>query len=202
MTYMSADESPCDICGESLPPGAFFCGECGASVPERPVLVPVPPRQENLPEPTVVVDITDLVSLVVPAKTEPEPEPEPEPLLAAIPTSTEPERTAEARYGLVFSTGERAQITGRALIGRKPSPEAGDGWDHLIVVNDASRTVSKSHLALEVTADGLVVTDLESANGTVVSVPGVAAERLIPHERVILPRGASVGMGDQSFIID
>jgi hypothetical protein len=191
---MSARESPCDICGESLPLGAYFCGECGASVPERPVLVSAPPRQEKLPEPTVVVAMTDLESVVAPTKTVPEP--------AEVAPTPEPERTVEAHYVLVFSTGERAQITGRALIGRHPSPEAGDRWDHVIVVNDASRTVSKSHLTLESTADGLIVTDLESANGTVVSLPGLAAERLKPHEPLLLIRGTSVGMGDQSFIIE
>jgi pSer/pThr/pTyr-binding forkhead associated (FHA) protein len=102
---------------------------------------------------------------------------------------------------LVFSTGERAQILGRGLIGRMPVAPANEVCDHLIVVNDATKTVSKTHLRVEALAQGLMVTDLDSANGTVVSMPGIAAERLAPHERVILMSGATVGIGDQSFTI-
>jgi predicted component of type VI protein secretion system len=104
-------------------------------------------------------------------------------------------------FTLVFSTGERAQVVGRGLIGRMPVAPANETWDHLIVVSDPSKTVSKTHLRVEVLAEGLMVTDLDSANGTVVSMPGIAAERLAPHERVILRPGASVGIGDQSFTV-
>jgi pSer/pThr/pTyr-binding forkhead associated (FHA) protein len=104
-------------------------------------------------------------------------------------------------FTLVFSTGERAQVVGRGLIGRMPVPPVDETLEHLIVVNDPSKTVSKTHLRVEALAQGLMVTDLDSANGTVVSMPGIAAERLAPHERVILMSGATVGIGDQSFTI-
>jgi hypothetical protein len=133
------------------------------------------------------------------------PTPEAVPVVAA-PESTPslpPESAAAVvnPFTLVFSTGERAQVVGRGLIGRMPVVPANEVCDHLIVVSDPSKTVSKTHLRVEVLAEGLMVTDLDSANGTVVSMPGIAAERLAPHERVILMSGATVGIGDQSFTI-
>ena len=121
----------------------------------------------------------------------------------AVSETVAPEPTHTVRpYMLIFSTGERAQVVGRGLIGRMPVASAGDTWDHLIVVNDPSKTVSKTHLQVEARPEGLLVTDLASANGTVVSMPGIAAERLAPQERVILTPGATVGIGDQSFTIE
>lgn len=116
-------------------------------------------------------------------------------------TPAETPAAVATAFTLVFSTGERAQVVGRGLIGRMPVAPANETWDHLIVVSDPSKTVSKTHLRVEALAEGLMVTDLDSANGTVVSMPGIAAERLAPHERVILRPGASVGIGDQSFTV-
>jgi hypothetical protein len=131
--------------------------------------------------------------------------------VAVAPVVSEPAPTASlpaespaavvTPFTLVFSTGERAQVVGRGLIGRMPVAPANETWEHLIVVSDPSKTVSKTHLRVEALAEGLMVTDLDSANGTVVSMPGIAAERLAPHERVILRPGASVGIGDQSFTV-
>jgi hypothetical protein len=123
------------------------------------------------------------------------------PAFAASPTTVSEPVASVQLFTLVFSNGERAQVVGRGLIGRMPVAPANETCDHLIVVNDPSKTVSKTHLRVEALAEGLMVTDLDSANGTVVSMPGIAAERLAPHERVILVSGATVGIGDQSFTI-
>ena len=219
---MGIGEPTCDVCGEGLPEGAYFCGECGASVPEFGTPIDTSARRVDLP--AVSAPATAVVPPVVAAPEVAEPVavapvvPEPvavapvvpEPVVAA-PVVAEPAPTASlpaaspaavvTPFNLVFSTGERAQVVGRGLIGRMPVAPANETWDHLIVVSDPSKTVSKTHLRVEALAEGLMVTDLDSANGTVVSMPGIAAERLAPHERVIVRSGASVGIGDQSFTV-
>jgi hypothetical protein len=181
---MHTGQSTCDVCGDTLPEGAYFCGECGASVPEFGSPIDSSARRVAAP------------AILVTAHNSPADTPGDTP--ADIPADTPP---AVNPITLVFSTGERAQILGRGLIGRMPVAPANEVCDHLIVVNDATKTVSKTHLRVEALAQGLMVTDLDSANGTVVSMPGIAAERLAPHERVILMSGATVGIGDQSFTI-
>lgn len=203
---MHTGQSTCDVCGDALPEGAYFCGECGASVPEfgspvdtsaRRVAASQPSRtDDNSPADNDPADNNPAPSVeLVPA--------EPVPIVPVSPPSLPAESAAAVvtPITLVFSTGERAQVVGRGLIGRMPVAPADEVCDHLIVVNDVTKTVSKTHLRVEALAQGLMVTDLDSANGTVVSMPGIAAERLAPHERVILMSGATVGIGDQSFTI-
>ena len=192
MGPMENGQSTCDVCGDSLPGGAYFCGECGASVPEFGAPIERAPMEPAPIEPAPIEPAPIESVLLAPVSSEPV---SPEPTIASEPAASVHPVT------LVFSNGERAQVVGRGLIGRMPVAPANETWDHLIVVNDPSKTVSKTHLRVEALAEGLMVTDLDSANGTVVSMPGIAAERLAPHERVILMSGATVGIGDQSFII-
>ena len=189
---MHSGQSTCDVCGDTLPEGAYFCGECGASVPEFGSPIDSSARRVAASASPVTAHNSRADT---PADT---PADSPADTPADIPADTPP---AVNPITLVFSTGERAQILGRGLIGRMPVAPANEVCDHLIVVNDATKTVSKTHLRVEALAQGLMVTDLDSANGTVVSMPGIAAERLAPHERVILMSGATVGIGDQSFTI-
>ena len=231
---MGIGESTCDVCGENLPEGAYFCGECGASVPEfgapvdtsarrvdspqsgtqvepsvPPVAEPRTLSPDALPRPAeAAAETAPYVPPVAPPVAQPIVQsPTPEAVPVASPPVSPPSLPAESAaavvtpFTLVFSTGERAQVVGRGLIGRMPVAPADEVCDHLIVVNDVTKTVSKTHLRVEALAQGLMVTDLDSANGTVVSLPGIAAERLAPHERVILMSGATVGIGDQSFTI-
>ena len=187
---MSGMGNACDVCGEALTQGAYFCGECGARVPEftgshgsAPASAPSP-VSVSTPEP---VSSSDLV---------PEPELVPE-------SAPELEPAAEpAVFTLIFSTGERARVSGYGRIGRMPTPPEGVIADHLIVVNDDTRTVSKNHLDIWVTPEGIEVLDLDSANGTVVSLPGIAAERLVSGTRMLIRRGTSVAIGDQSFLVE
>ena len=184
MGLMETAQSICDVCGDALPEGAYFCGECGASVSEFGA-----PISNNEPQ----------VAASTPSAT---PVPERDvPATDSAPTADATPIATARSYTLVFSTGERAQITGTGLVGRMPSPPTEETFEHLIVVSDPSKTVSKTHLRVEALPEGLMVTDLDSANGTVVSMPGIAAERLAPHERVILLSGATVGIGDQSLTI-
>jgi hypothetical protein len=212
MDTMDTEQGTCDVCGEALPEGAYFCGECGSSVPEfgapqrtsSPSVTPPASAVVDALVPEVIIPKAIIPDVSAPEMSAPVEIPTADVLHDPVVSETvAPEPTHPVRpYTLVFSTGERAQVVGRGLIGRMPEASAGDTWDHLIVVNDPSKTVSKTHLQVEARPEGLLVTDLASANGTVVSMPGIAAERLAPQERVILTPGATVGMGDQSFTIE
>lgn len=69
---------------------------------------------------------------------------------------------------LTFSTGDVETITGAAIIGR--SPHLPDGATaELIVIDDGSYTLSKTHLRLEFVGDKFMATDLGSANGTILT---------------------------------
>lgn len=174
MTSVNPTRSPCPSCGEVLPVDAYFCGECGRGVN--------PSSAEPL-------------SLDRP----PEPSPDAPTEAVTVVTETPP---SESGFMLLLSTGERARVTGRGRIGRMPTPEAEGPWDHLIVVSDDTRTVSKNHLEFLVIDTGLEIIDLDSSNGTVVSLPGVAAERLVPGVPLLIPVGTRVGIGDQWFTIE
>lgn len=71
-------------------------------------------------------------------------------------------------WHLRFDNGNESTIWGTGLVGRAPHIE-GQSPDHLVVVDDPSRTVSRTHLAFGQQQDGrLWVQDLESANGTII----------------------------------
>lgn len=58
-----------------------------------------------------------------------------------------------------LDTGEMHRLDRPTLLGRSPIPKPGEAHLQQVVVTDPSLTVSKTHLLVEVTADGLVVTD-------------------------------------------
>ena len=53
------------------------------------------------------------------------------------------------------------------IIGRRPHREPEDGDAQLIVIPDETRTVSKTHARMELTADGWTIVDLDSTNGVI-----------------------------------
>lgn len=109
--------------------------------------------------------------------------------------------TAGDADGLVLAT---LVITGRppidmtapVTIGRDPRADRGD-----MVAIDGDPLVSKSHLAMDIGADGLVITDLGSSNGTFLHHRG--SETAVPTDSwVPVPAGAEVEFGDQRMTIE
>ncbi|WP_306232988.1 RDD family protein [Agrococcus beijingensis] len=100
---------------------------------------------------------------------------------------------------LAFDTGDRFAITGAALIGRNPSPSAGEVIEHLLPIADDTRSISKTHLLL--TADPLAAIDRASTNGSSVVRAG-AESRLAPGTPFALQPGDLVRFGDRSFQVE
>lgn len=92
----------------------------------------------------------------------------PEPSAPAQPAPSVP---AQARVRL--DTGEEYLVSGLCLVGRMPAPEPGEDVAYALPVRDDARSVSKTHFALDVRAEGMAVLDRGSGNGTRVIRTGV-----------------------------
>ena len=115
---------------------------------------------------------------------------------AAAPTPASESKTSAQ---LELSDGRRITIFGKVLVGRNPAAREGETADDTISVADKSRSVSKTHLSVEIT-DGVVwVEDRKSMNGTVVTLPDDEQIILGGGQRVKVPVGASVAFGGASF---
>ena len=107
-----------------------------------------------------------------------------------------------ARFIIRFSTGETRTVFGTGLIGRRPIPQPGETFDHLVQIADRSLSVSKTHLEFGHHDDELWVADRFSANGTVVHRPDAGAVRCEPGRRYLVPRGSRVEIAEQSFRVE
>lgn len=208
----------CRICGAELPVEAMFCGECGSSTSATPESRR---RADPRPGDTTVVDRlrvsqrnSGVISVPVEGFAAPVPIPEPgtargsddEPAAAAAAAAgghpaPAVEQPAAPRFTLRFSTGETATVFGTGLIGRKPLPQPGEAFDHLVQIADRTLSVSKTHLEFGEHDGVLWVADRFSGNGTVVRRPDDGALRCEPGRRYLVPRGSRVELAEQSFVV-
>jgi hypothetical protein len=88
------------------------------------------------------------------------------------------------------------------LVGRKPAAPriVGAMLPRLIPVPSPSREVSATHVELRQHGTSVVVTDLNSTNGTRVSIPGSAPLKLRQGESVVVSAGSIVDIGDGNLI--
>lgn len=214
----------CRICGADLPEGAMFCGECGSSTSATPESRrPVDPRPGDtyvlhrsesgvisVPVPETTDDAAPAESIDPGVVLEPAPEPArgaaPEP----VPDGAAPWPAAPAEpltgslpvaWELRFTTGEVVTVSGNGLVGRRPMPQPGERFAHLVQVVDRGLSVSKTHLEFGEHDGQLWVADRFSSNGTVVRRPGESGVRCEPGRRVLVPRGSRVEIGEQAFTV-
>jgi hypothetical protein len=105
------------------------------------------------------------------------------------------------RFVLAFSTGETRTVFGTGLIGRKPLPQPGEVFDHLVQIADRTLSVSKTHLEFGEHDGMLWIADRFSGNGTIVRRPDDGALRCEPGRRYLVPRGSRVELAEQSFSV-
>ncbi|NEN07400.1 FHA domain-containing protein [Diaminobutyricibacter tongyongensis] len=88
------------------------------------------------------------------------------------------------------------------LIGRSPRPPRvfAGVEPRLIEVESRQQQVSSTHVQLEQVGDTVVVTDLRSTNGTLVSSREGLQSRLKPGESIVVLPGARVDIGDGNII--
>ncbi|MGW9166838.1 hypothetical protein [Agromyces sp. NPDC055658] len=192
----------CRICGAELPADAMFCGECGSSTSATPESRRRPDprpgdttRVERLPRTSQ--RNSGVISVPIEGFRPAEPiEDAPAP---ADPSVDEPGRP---RFSLRFSTGETRTVFGSGLIGRKPMPQPGERFDHLVQIADHTLSVSKTHLEFGEHEGTMWVADRFSSNGTVVRRPDDGALRCEPGRRYLVPRGSRVELAEQYFSVD
>ena len=125
--------------------------------------------------------------------------------------SLQERRPADA-VAIVLDTGERLQLSASLLVGRVPENRAAsdrssgdrandkaDDARQLFAWPDLSRSLSKTHALLEWSGTVLWVTDLHSANGSVLVNPDGDRQPLVPGIRGAATVGWTVELGDRSF---
>lgn len=100
----------------------------------------------------------------------------------------------------VFSSGEVVTIERSTLIGRSPKVNGSlpDGQPpELVQLESPDKDISRTHLEVRVEGWQIFAIDQNSANGTVVLLPGRAEQRLRPEEPFLLTIGARVRLADE-----
>lgn len=112
--------------------------------------------------------------------------------------------TPETETAAAFRVGDRPpeRVDAPVYVGRQPrSPRITGGiLPRLVRVDSPSREVSATHIELRPTSHGLVLTDLESTNGTVVRQPGTGVRRLESGESLPVVPGTLIDIGDGNVI--
>jgi len=176
----------------------MFCGVCGRAVSTARTVVSRPPVARS---PQVEIPLVDTPPVDTPPVELVETPDAPSEVPAPEPPSEETAPEPAARFILQFSTGESVTVTGTGIIGRNPSPEPGEYFDHRIPIVDAGKSVSKTHLEFGQDAGVFWINDRHSGNGTGIRQPDAPRVRCDAGKRYLVPRGARVDIGDQFFIV-
>ncbi|MCY7411698.1 MAG: FHA domain-containing protein [Salinibacterium sp.] len=88
------------------------------------------------------------------------------------------------------------------ILGRRPrAPRIVHGpRPRLVAVDSPAKVVSASHLSIRQLGSSLVITDLRSTNGSVVTVPPAPPRRLRQGESIVVTAGAQVDIGDGNVL--
>jgi hypothetical protein len=123
--------------------------------------------------------------------------------ITAVPVAVEPDPPAQRpALAVRLPDGAVVPLESRPLIvGRRPAISArADRGALLVAVPSPNREVSASHLRIERSGDIVVITDLRSRNGTIVTPVGGVRRRLRPGESIVVASAAAVDVGDDMII--
>lgn len=100
---------------------------------------------------------------------------------------------------LELDDGARIQLGGRVLIGRNPTLQPGEAGT-LVPIPDDTRSVSKTHVAIDVEGGTIQVVDRHSTNGTAI-VHGGKETRIVGGVPTRAEVGDTVVLGDRRAVI-
>ncbi len=104
-------------------------------------------------------------------------------------------------FDIEFSTGQTETVSGPTIFGRNPKAPASDaGSVTRVVIQDVTRSVSKTHGEFSIVDGALYYRDLGSANGSELVTSG-ESQLLEPQQWVELTAGSEVVIGDQRFTV-
>jgi hypothetical protein len=108
--------------------------------------------------------------------------------------------TVPPRIVVEIEADRRVHVATRTLVGRNPQQDAGPAAT-LLRLEDLTRSVSKTHLELVPTTDGLQVTDLCSTNGSAAIAPDGSVRELVADEPVTVTAGWVVQAGERRLTV-
>lgn len=100
---------------------------------------------------------------------------------------------------LLFDGGQRFSVEQFALIGRAPQLRPGDPPGRLVVVDDPTGEMSKTHAEIRAATGAWWITDCGSSNGTTVSDPEGRTAVLKPGQYEPLRQGSRVRLGGRTL---
>jgi uncharacterized RDD family membrane protein YckC len=110
-------------------------------------------------------------------------------------------RPEAARWQVTFDTGERFEVRGLTLVGRRPEPRPSEPVKRLVALPSDDMSLSKTHAQFQVVPDGaLVVMDRGSTNGSLL-VRGGVVKRLTGGRPAALRDGDKVRFGDREMTV-
>jgi hypothetical protein len=108
---------------------------------------------------------------------------------------------ATAELWVTFDDGSQHNLGSLALLGRNPSRRDDEPHAKVVVLDDPTKSVSKTHLALGVDGGGLWVEDRHSVNGTTIDAPDGSAVSVEPGAAVRMASGSVVRFGDRTMVV-
>ena len=105
--------------------------------------------------------------------------------------------SAAPEFVLTFSTGEREPLDHTLIIGRAPSASkvSATSVPRLVTVGGPDQDISRNHVQAAVEGGTVLITDLHSRNGTMVSLPGRPPQQLRGGQPTAVISGAVVDLG-------
>jgi uncharacterized RDD family membrane protein YckC len=164
--------------------------------PADPAAVPSPsgPAAPDLPwsKPPPASEVIQAVPGVVRA-----PEPAEH---TRLKVTAEPAPSTAAGWLAALDDGRTLTLAGPVILGRDPIARSEEHSAVTVPIADDGRSVSKTHLRLDVGSAGVAVTDRHSTNGVVVVTAGVEL-RCVPGVATPVPEGSIVRFGDRSLAV-
>jgi hypothetical protein len=101
------------------------------------------------------------------------------------------------RFTLHFATGEREVLDRTLVIGRAPSASkvSAASVPRLVTVDGPDQDISRNHVQVSVEGGTVLVTDLHSRNGTLVTLPGRPPQQLRGGHPTAVLNGSLVDLG-------
>ncbi len=104
---------------------------------------------------------------------------------------------------LIFSTGQRVLVDRPVVLGRSPKPttESNQTSPRLVTLNGP--LLSRQHAEIRIDRWQTIIDDLNSVNGTEVTIPGEPTRRLQPGLPISLVVGTRVDLASEvSFVLE
>lgn len=148
-----------------------------------------------------VMSIRSAAELVEPAQQKTSPRSVTDAISAFLPASSAPARAASYSFR-VGNRAETVMLDRPARVGREPAvTRISTGVSpRLVRVSSPRNEVSGTHLEVRQVGASVIVTDLRSTNGSVVTQPGSVPRKLRQGESVVVTPGTLVDIGDGNIL--